>query len=140
MIVPIQLHADGMSASANSVVAIDVPEDGEIVAVAAHLHDATITSGETIMIELSFLSTTQLLSNDARGTIHSLSLAVGPLNTNGQTNSFANSSMNFGGDGIPVNAGERIHLNSIIVGTLNSTVNYIIYFQFKGGKRASRRR
>ena len=140
MVSVIQLHADGLTASANSIAAIDVPEDGEIVAIAGHLHDSTLLPGESIRIELSFLSTSALLSNDARGSIHSFAIAIGPLNTNGLTTSFANVAMNFGGDGIPVNAGERIHLNSVIAGTTNGEINYLVYFAFKGGRRATKRR
>ena len=133
----IQLTSGSISASADSVVNIDVPEDGAIEAVVAHISDSTLIATEGITAELSFLSSNQLGTNDARGIIYSLVLFGG--GTTGSQKSSEITSVAFPG-GIPVSAGERIHMHVNVVGTPSARVTFIMYMSTKGGGRRSRAR
>ena len=136
----IQLSTEGQASSANSIQAIDIPEDGSIEAVVGHVRDATILAGEMIVAELSFLSTRQTTVNDARGVILSLSLAAGALQTNGLANGHSNIGIAFPNGGITVQAGERIHMHAEITGTLSANIIFILYLSTIGGGRRTRKR
>ena len=133
----IQLTQGGIAASADSVVNVDVPEDGAIEAVVATISDSTLLATEGVTAELSFLSSNQLATNDARGIIYSIVLFAG--GTTGRNKSSEITSVSFPG-GIPVAAGERIHMHVNVVGAPSARCTFIMYMSTKGGGRRSRAR
>lgn len=133
----IQLQAAGITTTTNDIAAIDIPEDGEIMAIAGFISDVTIVLAESIAVEVSFLSVTQLGSNDARGVIFGMVLSASAA---APVNGGVNSNMVFP-EGIPVKAGERIHLHTVVTGATNFNTNVILYMSVKGGaRRVSARR
>ena len=134
----IKLAGSGMTGSSDSVVSIDMPEDGEIIAISGTISDDTMVIAERVRIEISFLSTSQFNSNDARGAIFMMSL--GSITTTGGSSAHANHAVSFGGDGIPINAGERIHMHASITGSPAAEAEVLLYIKLKGGARRSTRR
>lgn len=128
-----------VTGSADDIASIDVPEDGFIVGLLMSIIDATLASGENVVSEVSFLSTSQNTSNDARGLIGMLSMGVGVVTTSGNGQAAQSLFLNFG-DGIPVNAGERIHLHTDITGAPSAGLRNALYFSTKGGGRRSAKR
>lgn len=137
MSVPIKI-AGTSGTSADDIANIDVPEDGDIEGISASLYSDDGTLGERASVELSFNSTNQLFSNDARGSLLTISgSAQGGTGVVGYT---SNVQMNFP-DPIPVSAGERLHLHQLVSAAHTTVMEFIIYFRGKGGgRRATRRR
>ena len=134
----IQMYGSGTS-SADDAASIDIPEDGELMGVIMSIRAPGMAANRYVATELSFLSSSQFSTNDARGVIAYVELASGALNTNGLTG--ANNSQSFiFHKGLNVNAGERIHLHLSTNDTVNVRVRCHLIFKFKGGVRAVRRR
>lgn len=129
----------GITATAASVANVDMPEDAEIVAISSRISDNTLLTTESIRTQLSFLSSSQIDTNDARGVIFETQLTAGTLQTNGFIRGDANHAISLP-DGIPVNAGERIHMHVNVTGTPNGSATFILYLRTKGGGRRSVRR
>ena len=131
---------DTNNTSADSVVSVDIPEDGDIVGV----HGSLAASGmdadaDGAQVELSFLSTNQLSTNDARGSI----MALDVRNTAATVAAITMDSLStyiWLADGIPVNAGERIHLHRIVSTGVTARARFDIYFRTKKVTRRTRRR
>jgi len=123
----------------DSLVTIDVPEDGKLVGVHLNLRGPNLEPAKYAQVELSFLSTSQTTSNDARGVIARTVVAISALNTEGLANAHVNEHYMFK-DGLPINAGERLHLHYGSNSTTNVTIHVILTFQFKGPLRSGRRR
>jgi len=135
----IRVFNDG-STTADSVASIDVPEDGDIVGIHGNLAAAGMdAAGDSVEVELSFLSTNQLGTNDARGSL----MALDVRNTVATVAAITNDSLStFIGipDGIPVNAGERIHLHRIVSTGASARARFDIYFKTSKVTRRTRRR
>lgn len=138
------------NATTSDIVSIDIPEDGLIQCIGGLLvpifsRGAAPSTNESLSIvaELSFLSTHQIGSNDARGTIAGIGVAVimvfseaAETGGGGAKISEQNSLCIEGG--IPVNAGERIHLHgSSSDGSLTATATFILYMKFVSRARRS---
>lgn len=99
------------TAFGDSAATIDVPDDGTIenviFTVAAKSLDA---DGDGAQGELNFGSTNQMTTNDARAVIAHAAVSVGDIQTAENTRSEATVKQTFP-DGLPVFAGERIHLH-----------------------------
>lgn len=134
----IQMYANA-STTTDSMVSIDVPEDGKIVGVHLNLRAPNMEAGKYAQVELSFLSTSQTSSNDARGVIARTVIATSLLNTNGLASGHGNEAYSFK-SGLPVNAGERLHLHYGTNTTSTVHSHVVITFEFKGPLRSGRRR
>ena len=127
------------TASSDDVASIDVPEDGELMGVVMCISNAAMVAAKRSAIELSFLSSSQFTTNDARGVIGFVEITTSALNTNGLAKSNETQSFIFH-KGLSVNAGERIHLHFLTTDTSTAVMNAFLIFKFKGGVRAARRR
>lgn len=137
-IVPIQMYA---TASGDSAANIDVPADGDIIGYAIFLSGNTIDAGgDGIESELSFGSSNQLTTNDARNVIGSHGILGNDIQTAETFRSSDAITISFHGDGIPVAAGERIHMHiKVTGGAVIKVVRAILYFRFAGTLRVRRR-
>ena len=130
-----------VSVATNDVASIDIPSNGEIIAVMGYVtvsgFDALDDKGYA---ELSFLSTNQIAVNDARGSILEVTVRQSFL-TSGGGNGSQMVTMTFpSGYGIPVNGGERIHLHTQGSTGNTPTAAFMIYLSEGGSRRAPRRR
>lgn len=138
----------------SDLVSIDVPEDGKILAIhcmlaftaqpAPAIRNNSVTRCHS---ELSFLSSNQLTTNDARGCIAEINCSITELyseatETGGAGGQSSQNTFFPFPDGIPVNAGERLHIHgSVNDGNAPAETSYLIYFDSKGGgRRAPSRR
>ena len=129
-----------VSVFTNSVAAIDIPEDGEIVAIVGTVQGMGMGADDTATAELSFLSTNQIDTNDARGSILEVSTRTGAVSTNGQAKSSDNIALSIP-DGLPVNAGERVHLHTRGSAAVTPEGVFTLYLRTTGGgRRVGRRR
>ena len=140
-VTPIKIFGAGtISVATNDVAAIDIPEDGEILAILGTLNASGMDDADRASCELSFLSTNQIQINDARGSILEVSIRS-VLSTNGGLIAAESVALSFSpGSGIPVNAGERIHLHTEGTTGVTPTGMFMIYLSAGRAKRASRRR
>lgn len=136
----IRIAGSGTGAADNDVASIDVPADGELMAVSGTLIAAGAAADDAATAELSFLSTSQIDVNDARGSILQVRKATGAVTTSGQTGNSQQISISFPGGGIPVAAGERIHMHTAATGGVTPTGIFDMYFSLKGGGRPAMRR
>lgn len=143
------------SATSNDIASIDIPEDGNIVCVGGAIvgiYAPTIGAANTnqnlqLMAELSFLSTNQISTNDARGSIAGVAVSSAgyfaeAVETGGSGFKLSEQDSICLEGGIIVNAGERIHLHgySSTVG-LTATATFLLYITTAGGgRRAIKRR
>jgi len=126
--------------SADSAASVDIPEDGDIVSI----HGLCTASGITVeteqaTIELSFLSTNQITTNDARGSLMVLGLEAAADTAVGFAIPAISEVINTP-DGIPVNAGERLHMHIRVSGSATLEGWFDIYFRTKSITRRTRRR
>jgi len=141
-VTPIKIFGLGtINQFTNSVASIDVPADGEIIAITGHVSASGMDAlDDKAYAELSFLSTHQIEINDARGSIIEVLIRQAFLTTGGG-NSSENISLTFpAGYGIPVNGGERIHLHTFGDSGVIPKGTFVIYLAESGGRRAKRRR
>lgn len=135
--VPIKI-AGTSAVTADDIAAIDIPEDGEIVGALLNMSSDDATLGERATLELSFNSTNQLFSNDARGSLATLSdLAKGGTGVVGYASAIY---LNFSADPVPVAAGERMHSHVIMSAAHTILFDIILFLKGKGGGRRSVRR
>ncbi len=141
-VTPIKIAGDGtISVTSNSVVTIDIPEDGEILAISGFVDGQGMDAlDDKAVAELSFLSTNQIEVNDARGSILEVAIRQGFLTSGGGSVS-QGVTLSFGpGWGIPVQGGERIHMHTFGSTGVTPNGNFIIYFSAGGTRRSTRRR
>lgn len=134
----IQMYATATS-SQDDMASIDVPEDGDLMGVVMSIRNPNMTAATHSTAELSFLSSSQFTTNDARGLIAGVTIALAALNTNGLSAS-SNTQEYIFHKGLSVNAGERIHLHLLTTDTTAVVITAHMIFKFKGGVRAIRRR
>ena len=138
----LQMYA-AVSATADGVASIDIPEDGEIVGID---WDLVARSGwntdEAMEVQLSFLATAQFTTNDARGAISSISIGIGALATNGVPGGLHASKYVGMPEGLDVAGGERLHLHSLETGSVNAEVRCLIHLKTRRptARRTRRRR
>lgn len=139
--------------STDDIASVDMQEDGEIVCVGGAIRGEYLNTAiamdlghnPTLIGELSFLSTNQIGSNDARGSIAGLVMS---------SYLFFQDTTGGGGcplsvmesicleGGISVNAGERIHLHGLSnMADLTGIATFLLYIKTRGGaRRATKRR
>lgn len=142
------------NATTDSIVSVDMPEDGSIMCIGGliiptYTLAAGVRANNTLqcVAELSFNSTNQIGSNDARGTIAGVGVAVNEVwsevaETGGAGAKFSEQNSLCIEGGIEVNAGERIHLHGL-TNSLNlvADVTFLLYIkQTGGGRRHPKRR
>lgn len=139
----ITLAAIGLAASGDSVAAVDIPEDGQIMGI-----DWTITSqaagggmgnDDQAVLQLSFLSTRAFTVNDIRGVISMAGVSNGVLTTSGMTATHANKYVGFV-EPLEVAGGERIHLHYLEGGAAVMDVWCVVQLSVRKTIRRSRRR
>lgn len=121
---------------------IDVPNDGEIVALSWGVAGRGLDSlGDEVVAVFGFSSTSQAITNDSRSIIDLVRVVLNEDGTAANSHIMGiNSYRTFSPDGIPVEAGERLHLISILSTGVTAEINLIVYFSFKKTSRASTRR
>jgi len=129
----------GPSTDTDDVSAFDVPEDGLIKGYMMDLQAPSMVAGKEMQAEISFLSTSQFTTNDARGLIGRCSMATNTVSTNGGGNAQGYATQKFD-KGITVAAGERVHLHFETSDSVLCRIHVLLIFEFKGGVRAARRR
>lgn len=127
------------SAAGNSVASLDIQLDGIITAIFMTGRVTGVdATDEGFEAEVSFLSTSTLTSNDARGSLMIIQSMLS-LVTSGGMNSGINAGL--ASLEVPVAAGERIHLHISDSGSVTGrTVHAFLYVQDKGIPRVSARR
>lgn len=125
----------------NDVAAIDIPEDGLIIGILGRVLGDVMASEDEAHAELSFLSTNQIDVNDARASIMQVMVKTGTVTTSGQGK--ASETVWLGiPEGIPVAAGERIHMHTHATTGVTPTGLFMLYLTFTPGtgRRSQRRR
>lgn len=121
----IQLFAS--ATPADNAASIDVPQDGRLVGVDWTMTVAASGADFSVLGEISFASTSQFSSNDARASITTCAVNS-DLTTSGAAVGMANKYVML--PEIPVSTGERIYLHTsgtaIVVGTRAH-----LYFDFE---------
>jgi len=119
----------------NDAASVDVQANGDIVAIHGTIYGDLDADQESLVGEVSFLSTNTFTTNDARG---SLFIIGGQYNftTSGGSNSGMNSGV--GGLLIPVNQGERIHMH--ISATSGVTGDFFVYLYVNDTVSTAQRR
>lgn len=128
-----------ISTTTSGVATIDVPEDGTIEAIHGMVFGAAMADNDNCSAELSFLSTNQFNLNDARGAIAEVTVKSSSVTTSGQGPASAMQYFNFN-PGIPINAGERLHLHTDASSGVTPTGQFTIYMRTSGGGRRARSR
>ncbi len=116
-----KLYGAGTGGTENSIANLDVQFDGTIVAFHVTAMGDLDADAENFNIEVSFLSTNTISSNDARGSIVVLNAQTSnTVNTVSQQSSVS-------GVSIPVIAGERIHLHISATAGVTTAVHCYLY-------------
>ena len=141
-VTPIKIFGTGTTNQFTSdVSSIDIPEDGEILGIMGHISaNGMNLADDKVYAELSFLSTHQIESNDARGSILEVMVQFGMLSSGAGPASQMITLSFIPGSGIPVNAGERIHLHTFASNGPVPKGTFMIYLSSGGARRSSRRR
>lgn len=139
----IQMYAN-VTATADAVASIDIPEDGQITGVDWDIHSTgasgSFVDDDSMEVQLSFLATNQFATNDARGTVSTISMGMGTLTTSGNVGGMHGQKHVAFDPGIEVSGGERLHLHSKEGGTADCQVRCMIHLLVRTTKRRARRR
>jgi len=121
-----KLHAI-VATSLDAAATYDVQEDSEICSV---LLDVSVDGADALndggKVEISFSSVSGFLANDTRASIIGSVARQGFLTTGGGQVS-KNTFITFAPFGIPVAAGERLYLHTLVHGTCNVTISAWVY-------------
>ena len=131
----------------SDISSIDIPEDGFIWAMDGLIYctgmadDITTADSMVLLAELSFLSTSQMGSNDARGELQEIGIAFYAEDSLGGAGAKCSevraTSLN---KGIPVQAGERLHAHGYSnLPNLTGAFSFLLYLETKGGGRRATR-
>ena len=134
----IQMYG-GPSSDTDDVSSIDMPEDGLLMGVFISMQSPSMVQGKEMQVEISFLSSSQFTTNDARGIIAHTCLATATPTTEGGAGAMANTNIIFH-SGITIAAGERIHMHFETSDSVLCRIHALLIFKFKGGIRSVRRR
>jgi len=135
----IGLFAAGTGGTQDALAQIDIPQDGFLLGVDWDGYAIFDANNESIAVELSFIATTQLLTNDVRGRISSIS-GFNQLLTSGIATMVMQKYVDL--KEITVAGGERLYLHILAVAGVVSTVRCNLHFEMRGGttRRSARRR
>ena len=134
----IQMRAQGTGGTENDVASVDIPEDGRISEVHITSRATLDADAEFSDVELSFISTGQFGTNDARGVIATVGQQMGLL-TSGAGITAINHVIPF--QDLRVSGGERLHMH--MQASAGVTTTCVIQIHFDGGRaprRSARRR
>lgn len=136
----IHMEGAGTGGNENGIANVDIPEDGTIVGIEWATNADLDADGEFVVPELSFISTSQGGTNDARGIISQIAGRMS-LTTSG----VAMVSLNgYTPMDLAVAGGERLYLHVSASSGVTSTLRCNIHFQpvAQGGlrRRSARRR
>ncbi len=135
-ITPIQMF-DAGSSTADAVASIDIPQNGKIVGIDWSVRgEGFAADADLVEYDLSFVSTNQRTTNDARGTISSIMLGVSAATAAALVATYANKYVDLK-DGISVSAGERLYLH--LSASTNATASVICMVHFRFGASTARR-
>lgn len=140
-ITPIQMY-DSSGSTADAVASIDIPQNGRILGLDWSMRaEGMAADADLAQYDLSFVSTNQRTTNDARGTISSCMVGISAATAASIAGTFANKFVDLK-DGIGVSAGERLYLHLDTTANTTSTVVLIVYFKFGTAvaRRSARRR
>lgn len=134
----LQLVGAGTSGTTQSDAAnIDIPEDGEITAVDMNVWSgSTISSATILRAQLSFISSHQIGTNDARGVISEVMMSA-VFNTSGAAKGDTTKQVTFS-PGLKVSAGERLHVHTNNTGG-TATPNFQIMIHLNTDRPVARR-
>lgn len=136
---PMTIYKLFASTSGDSVASLDIQLDGEIQAI--HMSGEAVAADaldDGYKAELSFLSTNTFSNNDVRGSLMTIQAKLGLL-TQGGGNVATNAQIS--SLGIPVAAGERVHLHISFAGGISAAAVFAyMYIQDKGTPRIPGRR
>ena len=138
-ITPIQMYTT-VTSNQDSSVNIDIPADGVLVGVdwAAGASGAD-ADGDMLQCELSFNSTSQRTTNDARAGISALKIRTTAATAASIANTSANKYVDLR-DGLTVQGGERIYLHFKSESGVGGEVLVMLHFRFRAARRAATRR
>lgn len=128
-----------ISVATSGVACVDIPQEGFIVGILGHVRGSGMATGDSAEAEVSFLSTHQFLVNDARGSLMEMATKTGDITTSGQAQASQTTFMSFL-DGIPVAAGERLHLHTQGSTGVTPTGLFMLYILLGSIRRRSQRR
>jgi len=123
----------------DALASIDIPQGGVITGVDWDAHANLDADSEQFRIELSFIATNQITSNDVRGRISSIGSEVAVL-----TSGIPVASMQkfVGPMDLPVSGGERLYLHSMATAGVTGNVRCNIHLDVSGrgiARRSARR-
>ena len=138
-ITPIQMFAAPTSGSDSSV-NIDIPADGVLIGIdwAAGMGGMD-ADGDIFNAELSFNSTNQRGTNDARAAISAVKLRVTAPTAAAVALCAVNKFVDLR-DGLDIAGGERIYLHYFTSTGVSGEVIAILHFRFRTARRAATRR
>ena len=114
-----------ISATANSVATIDIQNDGYINAIAWSVKPLNMDAlNDAIEMEVSFMSSATFAVNDARGSIDMCVMSQQFLTDGGGVAAINQRMSNLR---IPVRAGERIHMHTIVDGGGSGAANLFLH-------------
>ena len=117
---------------------IDIPQDGFIIGIDWDAN-ATLNATENIAIELSFIATNQLLTNDTRGRISAVSGQANQVSAVGVPVVIMQKWL--GSFDVSVSGGERLYLHAISTAGVTGVVRCGLYVELGTvTRRAARRR
>lgn len=135
----IGMFGAGTGGTENAIASLDIPQDGFLLGCDWDMYAIFDANNESLAVELSFIATNQLLTNDVRGRISSIS-AFNQLLTSGIAVVSVQKYVDF--KEITVSGGERLYLHLIGVAGVVSTTRCNLHFEMSGGstRRSARRR
>lgn len=95
------------TASTDALAQVDIQRKGKIKAILLNLNDVDLAAG-SVAAEVSFASTAQVTTNDTTGPIASIFVAP-------TANASEAENVSVGSLDIPVDAGDRLYLHSVVV-------------------------
>lgn len=135
----VSLYAAGTGGIEDASAMMDVQTDGDLIAIDWDWR-AALNASETIDLELSFIATNQLTTNDVRGRISSISSEIVAITAVG----VAHSSMQkfLSGFNISMAGGERLYLHALSSAGVVHSGRVNLYFDFTVSpvRRSARRR
>ena len=129
-----KLYSAGSGGTQDNLASIDIQFDGVITAIVGTAYGDFDAADENLRVEVSFLSTNTVISNDSRGSLFTMQSALGIV-TSGSHPGMQNS---VSGINVDVTAGERVHLH--IVSTSGVVSQATVYLYVTDGSPAALRR
>lgn len=122
----------------DSLAAIDVPRDGELVGVDWSAYADFDADDEYTQLQLSFGSTRSILTNDSRQVISVLDMAVGAVESSGGRPAHANKYVTL--PGLLLGMGERLYVHALSAAGVVTRFHACLHFSFDEARAPARRR